>query len=246
MEKLHETSFSYAYIAELKSTGTRPASGKLIVYQEKDSLIEAFSLGQKIITAAPLFPIDEPRNPGAFSYKKYLENLAVYGQLELNTKNALGLKSTETSLQNRMAHLRKLLLSKIENSTLRNESKGILQALLLAERKAIGEEQIEDYARAGVLHLLALSGLHIGLIVELLLLLLSPFLRFRYGNFFRLTSILVFLWLFAFFVGLPASVVRAVTLFSFLTVGRFIHQGKNTFHLTVVSFLVLLVAYPLF
>ena len=246
LEKLHETSFSYAYIAELKSTGTRPASGKLIVYQEKDSLIEAFSLGQKIITAAPLFPIDEPRNPGAFSYKKYLENLAVYGQLELNTKNALGLKSTETSLQNRMAHLRKLLLSKIENSTLRNESKGILKALLLAERKAIGEEQIEDYARAGVLHLLALSGLHIGLLVELLLLLLSPLLWFRYGSVFRLSIILSVLWLFAFFVGLPASVVRAVTLFSFLTVGRFIHQGKNTFHLTVVSFLVLLVAYPPF
>ena len=55
-----------------------------------------------------------------------------------------------------------------------SESKSMLQALLLAERKAIGEERIEEYAWAGVLHLLALSGLHIGLIVELLLLLLSP------------------------------------------------------------------------
>ena len=116
----------------------------------------------------------------------------------------------------------------------------------MAERKAIGEDRIGDYARAGVLHLLALSGLHIGLIVELLLLILSPFLRFRHGNFFRLASIVGFLWLFAFFVGFPASVVRAVTLFSFLTVGRFIQQGKNTFHLTVVSFLVLLVVYPPF
>ena len=48
------------------------------------------------------------------------------------------------------------------------------------------------------------------------------------------------------FVGLPASVVRASTLFSFLTVGRFIHHGKNTFHFTVVSFLVLLLAHPPF
>ena len=71
-------------------------------------------------------------------------------------------------------------------------------------------------------------------------------MRFRHGNFFRLASIVGFLWLFAFFVGFPASVVRAVTLFSFLTVGRFIQQGKNTFHLTVVSFLVLLVVYPPF
>ena len=193
-------------------------------------------MGQKILTTAALVPIDEPRNPGAFSYKKYLENLSVYAQLELNTKNTIPLKATETSLHHRMVQLRKQILSKIENSTLQNESKGILQALLLAERKAIGEEQIEDYARAGVLHLLALSGLHIGLLVELLLLLLSPLLWFRHGSIFRLSIILSVLWLFAFFVGLPASVVRAVTLFSFLTVGRFIHQGKNTFHLTVVFF----------
>lgn len=246
LEILYETTFSYAYIVQLKSTGTSPASGKLIVYQKKDSLVDAYQLGQKILTTAAPVPIDEPRNPGAFSYKKYLENLSVYAQLELNTKNAIPLKVTETSLQHRMVQLRKQILSKIKNSTLQNESKGILQALLLAERKAIGEEQIEDYARAGVLHLLALSGLHIGLLVELLLLLLSPLLWFRYGSVFRLSIILSVLWLFAFFVGLPASVVRAVTLFSFLTVGRFIHQGKNTFHLTVVSFLVLLVAYPPF
>jgi competence protein ComEC len=198
--------------------------------------VDAYQLGQKILTTAALVPIDEPRNPGAFSYKKYLENLSVYAQLELNTKNTIPLKATETSLHHRMVQLRKQILSKIENSTLQNESKGILQALLLAERKAIGEEQIEDYARAGVLHLLALSGLHIGLLVELLLLLLSPLLWFRHGSIFRLSIILSVLWLFAFFVGLPASVVRAVTLFSFLTVGRFIHQGKNTFHFTVVFF----------
>ena len=198
--------------------------------------MDAYQLGQKILTTAALVPIDEPRNPGAFSYKKYLENLSVYAQLELNTKKTIPLKATETSLHHRMVQLRKQILSKIENSTLKNESKGILQALLLAERKAIGEEQIEDYARAGVLHLLALSGLHIGLLVELLLLLLSPLLWFRHGSIFRLSIILSVLWLFAFFVGLPASVVRAVTLFSFLTVGRFIHQGKNTFHLTVVFF----------
>ena len=246
LKKLHETSFSNAYRALLKSSGTKPASGKIIVYQKKDSLTEAYPLGRKLLTTAALVPIDEPRNPGAFSYKKYLENLGVYAKLELNTKNVLALKSTEVPFENRIMHFRKRFLSKIERSSLQPESKGILKALLLAERKAIGEDRIEDYARAGVLHLLALSGLHIGLIVELLLLILSPFLRFRHGNFFRLASIVGFLWLFAFFVGFPASVVRAVTLFSFLTVGRFIQQGKNTFHLTVVSFLVLLVVYPPF
>ena len=106
--------------------------------------------------------------------------MSIYAQLELNTKNAIPLNATETALHHRMVQLRKQILSKIEKSTLK-ESKGILQALLLAERKAIGEEQIENYARAGVLNLLALSGLHIGLLVELLLLLLSPLLWFRYG-----------------------------------------------------------------
>ena len=66
--------------------------------------------------------------------KNNLENLSVYAQLQLNTKNTIPLKATETSLQHRMVQLRKQILSKIENSTLQNESKGLLQALLLAER----------------------------------------------------------------------------------------------------------------
>ena len=86
LEILYETTFSYAYIVQLKSNGTSPASGKLIVYQKKDNLVDAYQLGQKILTTAALVPIDEPRNPGAFSYKKYLEKLSVYAQLELNTK----------------------------------------------------------------------------------------------------------------------------------------------------------------
>jgi competence protein ComEC len=246
LEKLYETSFTNAYLTLLESKDTKPASGKLILYQEKDSLSAAYRLGEKILTTATIVSIDEPRNPGAFSYKKYLENLGVYGQLNLNSNNGWVVESSVSSFQFWFARLRKILHSKIEDSVLHSESKSMLQALLLAERKAIGEERIEEYAWAGVLHLLALSGLHIGLIVELLLLLLSPLRWIRYGNYLRLSLILVFLWGFTLFVGLPASVVRASTLFSFLTVGRFIHHGKNTFHFTVVSFLVLLLAHPPF
>ena len=76
--------------------------------------MDAYHLGQKILTTAALVPIDEPRNPGgAFSYKKYLENLSVYAQLELNTKNTIPLKATETSLHHRMVQLRKQILSKV-------------------------------------------------------------------------------------------------------------------------------------
>ena len=75
LEKLYETSFTNAYLTLLEFKDTKPASGKLILYQEKDSLSAAYRLGEKILTTATIVSIDEPRNPGAFSYKKYLEIL---------------------------------------------------------------------------------------------------------------------------------------------------------------------------
>ena len=76
------------------------------------------------------------------------------------------------------------------------------------------------------------------------MLLLKPLLNFRYGSSIRMVIIICFLWLFAFFVGFPPSVTRAVTMFSYMVVGRALHYGKHTFHYTVLSFFLLLFCYP--
>jgi competence protein ComEC len=92
-------------------------------------------------------------------------------------------------------------------------------ALLLGKRNAIDDEILSAYTKAGVIHLLALSGLHVGLFVLLIMFLLKPITSLKYGKTVRFIIVLIFLWGFAFFVGLSPSVVRAVTLFTFVVIG---------------------------
>ena len=142
--------------------------------------------------------------------------------------------------------IKKNASQKIQNSTLNDESKAMLHALLLADRSELDTSLVEDYTQAGIIHLLALSGLHIGLFVGLLMLLLYPLQFFPYGRIFRVVLVLLFLWGFAFLVGFPASVVRSVSLFSCVVIGSQISHRKNTLHFTVVSFFILLLVYPPF
>ncbi|MDA8612203.1 ComEC/Rec2 family competence protein [Flavobacteriaceae bacterium] len=122
----------------------------------------------------------------------------------------------------------------------------MVNALLLGKRKALGEEILTAYTHAGVIHLLALSGLHVGLLVLILMYLLKPLVKLKFGKSIRFGILLFFLWSFAFFVGLGPSVVRSVTLFSFIVIGNYINQGKHSFHYTMLSFFVLLICYPPF
>ncbi len=244
LEKKHENSFSYSYEGELIQIEDKTTSGKLLIYQKKDTVQVPCVRGQFILTSATFESIAEAKNPGAFSYKSYLENQAIYNQIELTPGNYYTLTFPENNLRNRLDQYYEKAKIKIQSSMLNEEAKAMLQAILLAERSSIGSEQLDQYAKAGIIHLLALSGLHIGLIVELLLVILIPLKWIRFGATLRLVLVVCFLWTFALFVGLPASVVRAVTLFSFFTIGRFINQGKNSFHFTVVSLLLLLLVHP--
>ncbi len=78
----------------------------------------------------------------------------------------------------------------------------MLMALLLGKRNAIDDEILSAYTKAGVIHLLALSGLHVGLFVLLIMFLLKPITSLKYGKTVRFIIVLIFLWGFAFFVGL--------------------------------------------
>lgn len=244
LEKTSENSFSISYLGKIKQWADQKTSGKLLLNQKKDSFTKSYFKGQKILTSAIFKPLPKTLNPGAFSYKKYLENQSVYQQMQLHSKNSVVLDSPKNKVQKSLNAAREYSISKIRESSLSLESKGMLQALLLAERKTINTELIDQYARAGVIHLLALSGLHIGLIVEILLVLFWPLRFLRFGNLIRLSLVIILLWAFALFVNFPASIVRSVTLFSFLTLVRFINHGRNSFHLTLVSLLLLLTLYP--
>ena len=243
---LSSTSFSNNYIGKLTYSGGQLARGTLLVRQDKDSSTKVWPLGTKLITTQKSKPLSDPLNPGQFSYKEYLINQKIYHQIHLTTQNSILLKSTDRNLNQTKHNFKRLVFEKIESSRLNPQSQGMLKALLFAERKALDPKIIEDYTHAGVIHLLALSGLHIGLLVGFLMVLFSPISRLKYGKPLRTLLVLLVLWSFAYLIDFPPSVTRAVTLFSFIVIGKSIAFGQATFHYTVLSFLILLLCYPPF
>ena len=243
---LKSNPYHHQWEGELIQWGENPTKGKLLVQFPLTFDTEKLNVGQIIFTQSELEIIKPSANPSRFSYKAFLKNQSLFHVLTIDTLNTLLGPSQNNPLKLFFTELKKYASNKIENSILNEESKAMLHALLLADRGELDTSLIEDYTDAGIIHLLALSGLHIGLFVGFLMLLLYPLKFIPYGKSFRLVIVFLFLWGFAFLVGFPASVVRSVSLFSCIVIGTQISHGKNTMHYTVVSFFILLLVYPPF
>ena len=103
-----------------------------------------------------------------------------------------------------------------------------------------------DFVNAGAIHILAVSGLHVGIVLYLLTFLLMPLNRFKHGKMIRATIILILLWCFAIIAGLSPSVTRAVTMFSIIAIAMNIKRPTNIYNTLAISAFFLLLFRPAF
>tara|TARA_B100000949_G_scaffold14304_1_gene11050 strand:- start:4045 stop:5274 length:1230 start_codon:yes stop_codon:yes gene_type:complete len=122
----------------------------------------------------------------------------------------------------------------------------VIQALLLGKRDDISETNYNNYKNAGVVHILAVSGLHVGIILFLLEFILSPLERLPKGKTIKLIVVVLLLWGYAFVAGLSPSIFRAVTMFSFVAYALYLSRPTNLFNIIALSMLFILLVKPLF
>ena len=120
----------------------------------------------------------------------------------------------------------------------------MLNALLLGQRQDISKDLMLSYTNAGAVHILAVSGLHIGIILLILNFIFKPLERIKNGRFLKMFLLVLLLWIYAIIAGLSASVIRAVLMFSILAVGINLNRTTNIYFTLVVSLLVLLLVNP--
>lgn len=116
----------------------------------------------------------------------------------------------------------------------------VIRAILLGDKSDLDVETKRSFSTAGAMHLLAVSGMHVGLIV----LLLIGFFKFIFlyrGKFIAYCLILVILWFYAFLTGFSASVVRAVVMFTFVLLASMIRRSYQPVNaLSIAGFCILL------
>ncbi len=239
-EVLKPTTFSNRFLVALQAIDTIRASGKILLVFPKDSTKQELKVDDELIMISRLNPIGPPLNPHQFNYKKYMQGLGVHHQLKSSYGSFVLIENPSSTLYGIATQLRNSIISKLQKTDFGEEELSIIQALLLGQRNDISESVYNNYKNAGAVHILAVSGLHIGILLLLLQFVLKPLERLPKGKTFKLAVMVVLLWGFAFLAGLSASVVRAVTMFSFVAYALYLNRPSNTFNILALSILFIL------
>jgi len=243
---LKPTKFSNKYEVEVREVGDSITSGKAILNIRKDSVETALYDGDMVIVEAKFQRINNVLNPHQFDYKEYLAKQNIYYQVYISDKEFLRIENTSKSITNRVSSFRNRIQISLQKLHFSDNSYSVINALLLGQRQEINKELISNFSKAGAIHILAVSGLHIGIILVLLNFLLKPLEYIKKGKFIKLFLIVVFLWLYAILAGLSASVIRAVSMFTALALGLALNRKNSVEYSLVISMLILLLSKPLF
>lgn len=244
-QNLKPDNFSLKYFAEVNAINGVPAHGKVLLNVSKDSIKESFSADEILLVYGIISEIPKPLNPYQFDYSKYMKSLGVYGQLRVSEKEILKTSIGTQTLMGIAQNFRTEIVEKLQKTKLKKDERAIIQALVLGEKKDIDKNLYSEYAAAGAVHILAVSGLHVGILYVILAFLFKPLSRLKYGIIFHSLLIVLLLWGFALLSGLSPSVTRAVTMFSFFAFAKLFNRETNSINTLFLSFLALLIFNPL-
>lgn len=243
-ELLKPSSFQEKYIAEIFQIDTLKTKGKVLLNLQKDTLKKPYEVDDIILLNSKIIAIPKAKNPHQFDYKKYLQQLGVYYQIEATSGNVIISSTGKTTIKGLAEKTRNYLITKLSLTPIQKEERSIIEALVLGQRQHVDPELYKAYAAAGAMHILAVSGLHVGVIFYFLSGLFSPLLNIKFGRQIRAILIVLLLWGFAFLAGLSPSVVRAVTMFSFFAWATMLNRPTNSFTILFLSFFALLIYNP--
>lgn len=224
---------------------TQP-SGRLLINLKIDSGAIAPKIGETYwLKAKPIKP-EHSGNPGTFDYPRYLKRKQIFHTI--NTTLGQIIKTNESHYHFRATayELRDHCLEIIKKNIPNKLSYGISEALLLGYKSDLNEETNLIFTRTGTLHILAVSGMHAGLIFTILNWFFGLLVKFKRGTILKAIIILCCLWFYALMSGLTASVIRAAVMFSLMTLGKLVNRSNDPINTIFSSAFVLLVYDPNF
>ncbi len=232
------------YVADVKALKQKPVQGKLLLSVVKDSCSPSFQVDDRLVVYASLEDIYKPHNPYQFDYSAYMAAQHILKQLSLRPEQILRLPKKGRSIIGMAAKLRKHLSEELRTYDFSQNQIALMEALLLGERKSLSKESYANFIDAGVVHVLSVSGLHVGIIMYFLLFLFKPIRYLPRGRIIRSSIVILLLWAYACIAGLSPSILRSVTMFSFFSIGLFFKRRVFTINMLCLSAFVLLLFKP--
>ena len=231
------------------SSNFHQTNGNVLVYLKKDSLSENLEYGDKITAFGTLREVQNTNNPNAFNFKDYLHYQNIHYQLFLKENEwKVSTKTGGSPLFNFAFQQRKKFLEILKKYLPDSESFSVGSALILGYKDEMDDEVRDAYAKTGAMHVLAVSGLHVGLIFLIIGFIFDNIVRFKSKKikYLRGTICLLGIWIFALLTGMSPSVLRASTMFSIIIFGNMTDRFGGIYNSLAVSAFVLLFWNPLY
>ncbi len=223
--------------------------GKVIIYFAKDSSNElSLKYGDKILINKKLQEIKNPGNPGSFNFQRYSAFHQVFHNVFLKKGDWILLDEKNinsfnqflfTARQNVLNILRK-------NMQGHDDQLSIAEALLIGYTQDLDKDLVQAYSNTGVVHIIAISGMHLALIYVMLIWIFNKIPIIKRSKIIKVIFILSLLWLFSLLTGGAASILRAAVMFSCIVIGENFARKSSIYNSLAASAFILLCYNPYF
>ncbi len=212
----------------------------VVLYTEIPHLLHYGDVVQ--ITGECQLPNDQ-RNPGGFDYRKYLIRKNIYRIMRINKADQIqpmGIKKGNFLLREIIYPMRRYIIERV-NRTTEEPNRSLLKALLVGERGTISSEVRDSFEKAGVIHVLAVSGLHVGFVLFILMTVLRLF-RLVYPV--RVLLTIGGLIIYALITEMRSPITRATVMAITYLIGTLIERRTDPFNIIGIAGFIVLLIHP--
>ena len=222
------------------------SNGKIIVYFQKDNKSLSLKNGDNILFEPDIQEIENAGNPKEFDYKQYLAFHLITHQAYLKSQKwQLLNKSANNNLFLFSQKIRNKLLNILKKYGFKDETYAVTSAITVGYVNELDTEVKKAYSSSGAMHILSVSGLHVGVVYIVINFLLLFMRKKRFLVILKAIIIVSFLWFYALLTGMSPSVLRAATMFSFVVIGNALIRKTNIYNTLSASAMLMLVVNPL-
>lgn len=220
-------------------------SGNIMVFLKKEPKAQSLRMGDFIVVQGNLSTPGAPLNPEEFDYAFYLKTQRINRILFVPEQGWQPIQTTKANnIKTLFARWRNYLLNTLQENGLSGEEYSVAAAILLGNDQLIDPDTQQNYVAAGAVHILCVSGMHVGIIFLVLTFVLGFLNKLKKGILIKNLLLFLLLWSYALLTGLSPSVLRATVMISFFILANALKRDYDSYNLLAASAFVLLLFNP--